>query len=118
MARKSLFMAFLYAWDGVVYSVKTQRSMKIHIVAALLAASLAWYYKISATETILLVLTIGGMIAAEMINTAIEAIVDMVSPDFHPLAKAAKDAAAGAVLTLAVASLIIGYILFFHRVFG
>jgi diacylglycerol kinase len=108
--------AFRHAITGIIYCVCRERHMKFHLAAALAALGLAWYYKLSGIELGILTITIAGVITAEIFNTAMETIVDKVSPDFHPLAKAAKDAAAGAVLIQAVAAVIIGYILFGNKV--
>jgi diacylglycerol kinase len=118
MRQKSGARAFRHAIDGIVHSLISQRNMKIHLVAAFAAVAGAIYYRLSAAEWMLLTLTIAGVIAAEMLNTAVEAVVDLVSPQVHHLAKTAKDVAAGAVLIMAAASLVVGYLLFFHRLFG
>ena len=91
--------------------------MKIHLAAALLAVSAAWKWELSRIELAVLFITIAAVIATEIVNTAIETIVNKVSPEFHPLAKAAKDAAAGAVLVQALAALGVGYMLFWDRMF-
>ncbi|MBP2638127.1 MAG: diacylglycerol kinase [Firmicutes bacterium] len=108
--------AFRHAISGIIYCVCRERNMKVHLTAALVILGLAWYHKLSGIELGILVITIAGVITAEIFNTALETIVDKVSPDFHPLAKAAKDAAAGAVLIQAVAAVIIGYVLFGNKV--
>jgi len=118
MRQNSWIRAFKHALDGIVHSFSSQRNMKVHVVAAMTAVALAIYFRLPAMEWLLLVLTIAGVIAAEMFNTAVEAMVDLVSPHVHHLAKTAKDVAAGAVLIMALASLVVGYLLFFHRLFG
>ena len=107
--------AFRYAISGIVYCIRSERHMKIHLVAALGALGLSWRYELSGIELGVLLLTIAGVITAEMFNTALEVLVDKVSPEFHPLAKAAKDAAAGAVLIQAVAALGVAYVLFGNK---
>ena len=109
---RRLASAFIWAAAGIAYSLRTQPNMRVHVLAALLAVGLGWFTDISRVEWLILILTIMAVIAAELFNTAVEASVDLVSPDYHPLAKAAKDAAAGAVLTAAAASLVVGVILF------
>ncbi len=109
------FAAFRYAIAGILYCVRQERNMKIHAVAALAAIFAAWQMDLSSTEWAILLISIAGVISAELFNTAIESVVDKVSPEMHPLAKAAKDAAAGAVLVQAMASLGIGYILFWNK---
>ncbi|MDF2875353.1 MAG: Prokaryotic diacylglycerol kinase [Sporomusa sp.] len=109
--------AFKYAMAGIVYCVRRERNIQIHLTAALVAIGMAWRFELSALEQAILFLTIAGVITAEIFNTAIETIVDKVSPDFHPLAKVAKDVAAGAVLVQAITSLGIGYVLFWDKLF-
>lgn len=111
-----IIAALRHAISGIVYCVCRERHMKIHLTAAFAVLGLAWYYKLSGIELGILVLTIAGVITAEIFNTALETIVDKVSPDFHPLAKAAKDAAAGAVLIQSVAAILIGYVLFGSKI--
>ncbi len=86
--------------------------MQIHLIAALAAMALAWRLEFSILEQAVLLLTIAGVITAEMVNTAIETVINKISPEFHPLAKAAKDVAAGAVLVQAIAALGVGVVLF------
>ncbi len=109
--------AFQYAIAGIVYCFRKERNLKIHAVAAIAALCLAWRLELSKLELAVILLCIAGVIAAEILNTAIEALVDKVSPEFHPLAKAAKDAAAGAVLINALAALIVGCLLFGDKLF-
>jgi undecaprenol kinase/diacylglycerol kinase (ATP) len=101
-----------FAVEGIVHGVRTQRHLRFHCCAALLALLLGVYCQLSALQWGLLTLTIAAVIAAELFNTAIESVVDLVSPEWQPLAKAAKDTAAGAVLVIAGAALIIGALLF------
>lgn len=107
-----ILAAFHYAIAGIIYCVRSQRNLKIHLAAAIGALGLAWHYELSRLELGILFLTIAGVITAELFNTALEALVDKVSPEFHPLAKVSKDVAAGAVLIQAVAALGIAYVLF------
>ncbi|MCK9419371.1 MAG: diacylglycerol kinase [Nitrospirae bacterium] len=101
------------AIEGVIYAVKTQRHMRYHLVAALAALILGLILNISRYEFILLSMAIVLVLATEMLNTAIEAIVDMISEEFHPLAKNAKDVAAGVVLVASIGSLILGYLILY-----
>lgn len=86
--------------------------MQVHLAAAAAVLLLAIVAGLTATELCILILTIFAVLTAEMLNTAVEAIVDLVSPDYHQLAGLAKDVAAGAVLLAAIASIFIGYLLF------
>lgn len=112
MAKQSLPKAFRNAFAGIVYCIRYERNIKIQIAIAVLAGALAWWIDLDRYERAVLLLTIAGVLVAEVMNTVAEAIVDIISPEFHPLAKIAKDAAAGAVLISAVTSLLIGYLLF------
>lgn len=113
---RNLLDSFGYAIAGIMYCLTTQRNMKIHVIAAMAAILLGLWAELSRVEIMILVFTIFLMLIAETLNTAIEATVDIASPDFHPLAKIAKNVAAGAVLLAALNSLIVGFILFFDRI--
>ena len=108
----SFFKAFLYAGQGIAAAVKSQRNLRIHITAAVYVTGFSFFYDLSGTDYVLLMLTFSSVIAAELINTAIEATVDICSPEKSSPAKLAKDAAAGAVLVTAVFAVIVGLIMF------
>ncbi len=105
------------AIEGILYTARTQKHMRNHFVAALVLLVLVMFLKVSALEFTLLALSVSFVLFAELINTAIEVVVDMVSPDFHPLAKIAKDVAAGAVLVSAIGATVIGYLILSHYIF-
>lgn len=109
---KDFFKAFLYAGQGIVSAVKSQRNLRIHITAAVYVTVFSFFYELSGTDYVLLMLTFSSVISAELINTAVEAAVDICSPEKNSLAKLAKDAAAGAVLVTAVFAVIVGLIMF------
>ena len=98
------------AIEGILWAVKTQRHMLIHLIAAILVMIVALVLRLTLYEFALLCLAITLVIFAELVNTALEVIVDLVSPEFHPLAQRAKDVAAGAVLLASVAALVLGYL--------
>ena len=108
----TLLISFRYAFAGVRYLLWTQRNAKIHTLVAVLAILLGLLLRIERGEWLALVLTITLVLVAEAFNTAIEAVVDLASPGYHPLAKVAKDVAAGAVLLTAIASVVVGLIVF------
>lgn len=116
--KQSLPQAFKNAFAGIVYCIQYERNIKIQLLAAFLAGSVAWWLELDRYEIVIVLLTVGSVIITEMMNTVVEAIVDMVSPEFHPLAKIAKDVAAGAVLISAVISLLVGYLLFSGKIWG
>lgn len=105
-------MSFKYALSGILSAIKNERNLRFHIVIANLIAVFAYFYGISGTEWALLIIISFSVIAAELFNTATEAAVDVATEEIKPLAKLAKDAAAGAVLVLAIAALLVGVCLF------
>lgn len=107
-----LFKSFKFALKGIIYTLKNERHMRIHVVASLCVLILSLFFNLSAEKYILLFLTISMVMTAEMINSSIECVVDIFSKDYNSVAKAAKDMAAGAVLLTAGFSVIIGMILF------
>lgn len=110
---KSPVVSFRHALNGILLSVKTQRQLRAHCVLALLALVAGIVWRLNRAELAILVGTIFLVIVAELINTAVETVVDLVTPDYHPLAKIAKDVAAGAVLAASVSAVLIGLLLFF-----
>ncbi|ATD54706.1 diacylglycerol kinase [Clostridium chauvoei] len=116
MKLKKVVESFNYAINGIIDTVRTQRNMKIHLIAALCVLLACFFFDISKVEFLLLAITITLVIAAELINTAIEATIDMSTNYYHPLAKVAKNAAAGGVLVTAINALIVGYIVFGDKI--
>lgn len=111
--RAETFLASLrFATDGLVHVVTTQRNFRVHLVAAIAALSLGFTLGCSTIEFAVLVLTMGLVLVAEVANTVAETIVDLTSPEYHDLARIAKDAAAGGVLIAAITSVFVGCILF------
>jgi diacylglycerol kinase (ATP) len=115
MRADSLAASFRYAFAGLGYLLWTQRNAKIHSVIGLAAVTLGILLGLDRFEWLVLALTIAIVLAAEGINTALEAAVDLASPDYHPLAKIAKDVGAGTVLLTAIAAVIVGLLLFLPR---
>lgn len=107
--------SFNYAIEGIVYAVRTQRNMRIHLVATLVVLSLCFFYDLSRVELLILTITITMVLVGEMINTAIEFAIDATTNYYHPLAKLAKNVSAGAVLITAINALFVGYIIFLDR---
>ena len=101
------------AIEGIIYSVKTQRHMRYHLFAALAALVLSLILNISRTDFILLYMAAVLVLVTEMLNTAIETTVDMISEEFHPMAKIAKDIAAGVVLIASIGALTLGYLIMY-----
>ncbi|WP_235867431.1 diacylglycerol kinase family protein [Priestia abyssalis] len=115
--KQRLPKSFYYAMEGILYVVKNERNMQIHTVVAILAIITGCWFHISVADWIILTIVIGGVFSLELINTAIEKTVDLITDSHHPLAKIAKDAAAGAVLIYAVVSVIVGVLLFSKYMF-
>ncbi len=109
---RKLGMSFVYAGRGIAYCVRHERNIRIHIAALLYVLYFSTFYDFSRAEYALLLLTCASVIALELINTAIEVVIDKVSPRFNVFAMMGKDIAAGAVLVGAVGAVIIGVILF------
>ena len=103
---------FKYAFSGLWYALRTQRNARVHVSIAILAILLGVGLHISAVEFALVFVAITGVFIAEMFNTVLELCIDLVSPDYHLLAKIAKDVAAGAVLLSAMLSIVIGLFVF------
>jgi len=99
------------AIDGVLYAARTQKHVRNHFLAAAAVLLCAFFLKVSAIEFILLAISVSFVLFAELMNTAVEATVDMVTTEFHPLAKIAKDVAAGSVLVSVTGALVTGYLI-------
>lgn len=112
---KKLINSFKYAIEGFISSFKTERNMKIHILAMIVVIALGFYLKLSLIEWCIISFAIALVIGAELFNTAIETIVDMVSPEKNPKAKLAKDISAAAVLVLSIGAAVTGIIIFFPK---
>lgn len=113
--RFSLVCAFMCAWDGLAYAVRTQRNMKIHVCVAVLALVLGFALSIDVASWTAIILCIAAVFATECLNTALESVVDLVSPQYHELARRAKDCAAAAVLIVALAAVVVALVVFVPR---
>ena len=103
---------FRHAFRGLWYALRTQRNARVHVSIAILAIVLGVVLRISAIEFTMVFVAITGVFITEMFNTVFELCIDLASPDYHPLAKIAKDVAAGAVLLSAMLSVVIGLFVF------
>lgn len=106
---------FFNAVDGIIYCLKTQRNMPIILGAAALALFFSWFFAVSLTELFFVLTAIFMVLVAEVANTAVEKVVDLITEEYHPLAGLAKDVAAGAVLIAVIYSVIIGLIIFIPK---
>jgi diacylglycerol kinase (ATP) len=111
-------LSFLAALQGVAYTFRTQPNIWIEVAALIVVAAAGLWFGISALEWALLGFTIAVIMALEAVNTAIEAVVDLVSPQYHPLAKIAKDTAAGAMILAVLGSMIVAACIFGPRLWA
>ncbi len=111
MRAESVWKSFGYAFAGIWHVLRTQRNAQIHIAITVAVILLGLYLHLPSIQWAILVLTIGVVFAAEITNTALEAVVDLASPEAHPLARIAKDSAAGAVLILAIVAVGVGVLI-------
>ena len=109
---KKQLHSFGYAWKGVRCCIGREQNLSFHLIAMILTVIAGFILGITRMEWIMVILCIGVVIAAELFNTAIEKLVDLVSPERHPIAGQVKDIAAGAVLVCAATAAIIGLIVF------
>ncbi len=107
----NLFDSFKYALEGIGYTIKTQRNMRLHLTVGVIVFIVSLYLQISRIELAILTMVVTMVIVAEMFNTAIESTIDLYSRQRHPLAKIAKDVAAAAVLISAISSALVGLLI-------
>jgi diacylglycerol kinase (ATP) len=110
--RPSIIESFNYAIEGVIHVLRTQRNMRIHFAVAVVVIVVAAAVGVSKIELIALLISIAFVLVAEMINTAVESAIDAATTSFDPMAKLAKDIAAGAVLIASVNAVAVGYLVF------
>lgn len=115
MKGRPLVKSFNYAIDGVIYVLRTQRNMRVHVALAAATLALGLLFDIGRLEFLALFFAIALVIAAELFNTAIEAAIDLTTGSFDPLAQVAKDVAAAGVLVAALNALVVAYFVFFQR---
>ena len=110
-----LYKSFGYAFQGIFNTIRTERNIKIHCAAAILVTIFGIWLQISKTEWMICFILFGLILALELVNTAVEATVDLFTEERKPLAKKAKDAAAGAVLIAAIFAVVIGILIFIPK---
>ncbi len=110
-----LIRSFGYAIAGILQLVRRQRNAQIHLFVTVVVCAASWAWGLSRIEWLILILTIALVLGMEAVNTAIEAVVDLASPHFHPLAKQAKDVAAGGVLIVAIGAAGVALLLYGTR---
>lgn len=110
--------SFTYAFKGIKFVFLSQHNMWIHIALAFIAVTMGFVLEINALEWVVVIFSIGLVLAAEIFNSAIETLVDLVSPNYNEKAGKIKDMAAGAVLISAITTVIIGAIIFIPKIFN
>lgn len=113
---KKFFHSFTYPIKGLKYAYRNEQNLAVDVGISLLVLIAGVIFKLEKTEWLVVILTIGAVISLELINTAIEAVVDMVTEEYHPLAKVAKDTSAAAVFIIAIVAAIVGLIIFLPKV--
>ena len=113
---KKFFHSFTYPIKGLKYAYRNEQNLTFDVGMAALVTIFGFIFKLNKYEWAILVLTIGLVISCELINTAIEATVDLVTEEYHPLAKVAKDTSAAAVFIFAIVAIIVGLIIFLPKV--
>lgn len=106
------YISFSHAWDGIVHNFTTQPNFRVHLIFAILAILAGLYFKITSTQWLIITFTITLVIVAEMINTALESMVDLITSEHRQHAKIAKDTSAGMVLITAILAIIVAAIVF------
>lgn len=104
-----------HAWRGIIVFLKTTNNLRFHLIIGIIVVYFGFYFHITTTEWLFLVLAITMVIAAECFNTAIEFDIDLTSPEYHPYAKYTKDVAAGAVLLTSIGAVVLGLIIFIPK---
>ena len=113
---KRLIHSFQYAFEGVKKAYEGEQNLRIHTFIAILVIVFGFFLKISYIEWLVCLVLIALVLMAEFFNTAIEYVVDLASPNIHPLAKAAKDVASAGVLMMAIISAIVGFVIFIPKI--
>ena len=113
--KTTLLQSFNHAFQGLVYAVRHQRNMRIHMAVALIVLVASIFLNVSRLELVIIFATIAFVLMAELLNSAVEALVDIVTEEHDPRAKAAKDLAAGAVLIAAINALVVAYLVLADR---
>ena len=115
-ARRGFVNSVNTALEGIIHTLKAERNMRLHFVIGFLVIIAGLYFNLSTVEFILLCFAVSFVLVAEMVNTAVEYSIDLISDEYHPLAKTIKDIVAGAVFVSAVNAVIVGYFLIFKRI--
>lgn len=110
--RKKIIKSFKDAIKGIAFTFQTQRNFRIQVICFIIATAMAFILRLSFTETAVIIFAGGLVLVGEMINTGLEKLVDLIKPEYHPLAGRIKDISAGVVLVSSILAVIIGLIIF------
>lgn len=113
---KKLVNSFSYPIKGLRYAYRNEQNLAVDVGVSLLVLIAGVIFKIEKTEWIVVIFAIGAVLSLELVNTAIEAVVDLVTEEYHPLAKVAKDTSAAAVFVIAIVAAIVGLIIFIPKI--
>ena len=113
---KKFLHSFEYPIKGLRYAYRNEQNLAVDVGISILVLIASFIFKLSLTEWVGVVFTIGAVLSLELVNTAIEAVVDLVTEEYHPLAKVAKDTAAAAIFVIAVVAAIVGVIIFLPKI--
>lgn len=109
-------ISFRHAFDGIKEAFTNQPNFRVHCLAGVMVVAVGWFFRLSAIEWLIITFTIMWVILAEMMNTMIEALVDLITEEYRQSAKIAKDVAAGTVLLSAVGAIIVAIIIFLPKI--
>lgn len=115
MRNKRFIRSLEDSFRGICSALRREKNMRLHLISAAIVLAASLYFKVDKIEFLFVLTAIALVLVTEMINTAIEAAVDLKTMEFHPLARLAKNVAAGAVLCAAIFALVVGYIVFAGR---
>jgi len=116
MGHERLKDSFKFAFEGVAFAFKNEQNMRIHCVITILVIAAGFFFRISVDEWLFILIMIGLVLGTELINTSIEAAIDLLTSEIHPLAKVAKDTASAAVFVLAGVAFVGGLIIFIPKI--
>jgi undecaprenol kinase len=105
--------SFAFALNGLKNAIVKERNLQIHIALSVIVMIVGFYFNLSHSDWVILALIIGGMISLELVNTAIERLVDLVTLEYHPLAKLVKDISASAVFVFSITAVVVGFLIFY-----
>ena len=113
---KKFIHSFEYPVKGLKYAYRNEQNLAVDVGISIIVLIASVIFKLSLVEWVVVVFTIGAVLSLELINTAIEAVVDLVTEEYHPLAKVAKDTSAAAVFIIAIVAVIVGLIIFLPKI--